>query len=100
MLEETTAGAVRSRITDALTLGDAASRLVKARALQNAILTSANFSIIAPDEKGISQLFKVGAERSQATAPARPHEVLHSLVRPHNHLSEGSHNAGNCSTRT
>src|SRR3954447_925353 len=34
-----------------------------ARALQNAILTSANFSIIATDEKGIIQLFNVGAER-------------------------------------
>src|SRR4051812_31806074 len=34
-----------------------------ARALQNAILTSANFSIIATDENGIIQLFNVGAER-------------------------------------
>ncbi|MES2938438.1 MAG: ATP-binding protein [Pseudomonadota bacterium] len=32
-------------------------------ALQKAILTSANFSIIATDEKGIIQLFNVGAER-------------------------------------
>ncbi len=38
-------------------------RLLKAGALQNAILTSANFSIIATDEKGIIQLFNVGAER-------------------------------------
>jgi signal transduction histidine kinase/ActR/RegA family two-component response regulator len=37
--------------------------LVKTGALQNAILTSANFSIIATDEKGIIQLFNVGAER-------------------------------------
>jgi PAS domain S-box-containing protein len=37
--------------------------LVKAGALQNAILTSANFSIIATDEAGIIQLFNVGAER-------------------------------------
>ncbi|MDP2019109.1 ATP-binding protein [Hydrogenophaga sp.] len=36
--------------------------LLKAGALQNAILTSANFSIIATDEKGIIQLFNVGAE--------------------------------------
>jgi signal transduction histidine kinase/ActR/RegA family two-component response regulator len=35
----------------------------KAEALKNAILTSANFSIIATDEKGIIQLFNVGAER-------------------------------------
>jgi signal transduction histidine kinase/CheY-like chemotaxis protein len=37
--------------------------LLKAGALQNAILTSANFSIIATDENGIIQLFNVGAER-------------------------------------
>ena len=37
--------------------------LLKAGALQNAILTSANFSIIATDEQGIIQLFNVGAER-------------------------------------
>lgn len=36
--------------------------LLKAGALQNAILTSANFSIIATDEQGIIQLFNVGAE--------------------------------------
>ncbi|MCY7387643.1 MAG: PAS domain S-box protein, partial [Burkholderiales bacterium] len=32
-------------------------------ALQNAILNSANFSSIATDEKGIIQLFNIGAER-------------------------------------
>jgi PAS domain-containing protein len=37
--------------------------LLKEGALQNAILTSPNFSIIATDEKGIIQLFNVGAER-------------------------------------
>ena len=37
--------------------------LLKAGALQNAILNSPNFSIIATDEKGIIQLFNVGAER-------------------------------------
>jgi signal transduction histidine kinase/CheY-like chemotaxis protein len=37
--------------------------LLKAGALQNAILTSETFSIIATDEKGIIQLFNVGAER-------------------------------------
>jgi signal transduction histidine kinase/CheY-like chemotaxis protein len=36
---------------------------LKTGALQNAILTSANFSIIATDEKGIIQLFNGGAER-------------------------------------
>lgn len=39
------------------------STLLKQGALQNAIITSANFSIIATDEKGIIQLFNVGAER-------------------------------------
>jgi PAS domain S-box-containing protein len=37
--------------------------LLRTGALQNAILTSANFSIIATDDKGIIQLFNVGAER-------------------------------------
>jgi PAS domain S-box-containing protein len=37
--------------------------LLKTGALQTAILTSANFSIIATDEKGLIQLFNVGAER-------------------------------------
>jgi signal transduction histidine kinase/ActR/RegA family two-component response regulator len=37
--------------------------LLKTGALQNAIFNSANFSIIATDEKGIIQLFNIGAER-------------------------------------
>jgi PAS domain S-box-containing protein len=41
---------------------DRRNALLKAGALQNAILNSANFSIIATDEKGIIQLFNVGAE--------------------------------------
>jgi len=59
---------------DSVTPGDAGQKegltealrqqaLLKTGALQNAILTSANFSIIATDEKGIIQLFNVGAER-------------------------------------
>jgi signal transduction histidine kinase/ActR/RegA family two-component response regulator len=36
---------------------------IKARALQNAILNSANFSSIATDAEGIIQIFNVGAER-------------------------------------
>ncbi len=39
------------------------SALLKAGALQSAILNSANFSIIATDETGIIQLFNIGAER-------------------------------------
>src|SRR6201747_2604955 len=49
--------------------GDPAARerreetLLKARALQSAIFNSANFSSIATDEKGVIQIFNVGAER-------------------------------------
>ncbi len=45
--------------------GDAKRRaaLLKAGALQKAILNSANFSSIATDEQGVIQLFNVGAER-------------------------------------
>src|SRR3954471_1703074 len=37
--------------------------LLKAGALQDAIFNSANFSSIATDERGVIQLFNVGAER-------------------------------------
>ena len=37
--------------------------MLKTGALQNAILNSANFSSIATDEKGVIQIFNVGAER-------------------------------------
>ena len=37
--------------------------LLKIGAQQNAIFSSANFSSIATDEKGVIQLFNVGAER-------------------------------------
>jgi hypothetical protein len=39
--------------------------LLKTGTLENAILTSANFPIIATDEKGIIQLFNVGAQEDQ-----------------------------------
>ncbi|HEY3376460.1 MAG TPA: PAS domain S-box protein, partial [Armatimonadota bacterium] len=41
----------------------AEAELLKAGALQNAIFNSANFSSIATDEKGVIQIFNVGAER-------------------------------------
>jgi len=44
--------------------------LLKAGALQNAILNSENFSSIATDEKGVIQLFNVGAERMLGYAAA------------------------------
>jgi len=49
--------------TDNTARKHAEEALLKAGALQNAILTSANFSIIATDAKGIIQIFNVGAER-------------------------------------
>jgi PAS domain S-box-containing protein len=49
--------------TDAFAELQRQKALLKTGALQNAILTSAKFSIIATDEKGIIQLFNVGAER-------------------------------------
>jgi signal transduction histidine kinase/CheY-like chemotaxis protein len=39
------------------------SALLRTRALQDAILNSATFSIIATDQRGVIQLFNVGAER-------------------------------------
>src|SRR3979409_1762523 len=50
--------------------------LLKAGALQNAILTSANFSIIATDAKGVIQIFNVGAERMLGYAAA---EVVNKI---------------------
>jgi PAS domain S-box-containing protein len=44
--------------------------LLKAEALQQAVLTSPRFSIIATDEQGIIQLFNVGAERMLGYAAA------------------------------
>jgi PAS domain S-box-containing protein len=50
-------------MADSATAAQRRKALLKAGALQNAILKSANFAIIATDEKGIIQLFNVGAER-------------------------------------
>jgi signal transduction histidine kinase len=44
--------------------------LLKVGALQDAIFSSANFSIIAADERGVIQLFNVGAERMLGYAVA------------------------------
>jgi PAS domain S-box-containing protein len=57
--------------------GSDQASLFKAGALQYAILTSANFSIIATDEKGIIQIFNVGAERMLGYAAT---EVLNSIT--------------------
>ena len=48
----------------------AEQELLKAGALQKAIFDSANFSSIATDEKGVIQIFNVGAERMLGYAAA------------------------------
>jgi signal transduction histidine kinase/AmiR/NasT family two-component response regulator len=48
---------------DGIIEGRRQEALLKTGALQNAILTSANFSSIATDAKGVIQIFNVGAER-------------------------------------
>jgi PAS domain S-box-containing protein len=51
--------------------------LLKTGALQDAIFNSANFSSIATDEKGVIQLFNVGAERMLGYTAA---EVLNKIT--------------------
>src|SRR5450759_2894988 len=51
--------------------------LLKTGALQNAIFNSANFSSIATDEKGVIQIFNVGAERMLGYAAA---DVLNKIT--------------------
>ncbi|MEO6034666.1 MAG: PAS domain-containing protein, partial [Verrucomicrobiota bacterium] len=51
--------------------------LLKAGALQSAIFNSANFSSIATDEKGVIQIFNVGAERMLGYAAV---EVLNKIT--------------------
>ncbi|MGO9331061.1 MAG: PAS domain S-box protein, partial [Steroidobacteraceae bacterium] len=66
-----------------LAMGDVTARkqaeeaLLKAGALQNAIFNSANFSSIATDEKGVIQIFNVGAERMLGYAAA---EVMNKIT--------------------
>ncbi|MDB5856219.1 MAG: hybrid sensor histidine kinase/response regulator [Herminiimonas sp.] len=63
--------------TDNTARKHAEDALVKAGALQNAIFNSANFSSIATDEKGVIQLFNVGAERMLGFAAA---DVLNKIT--------------------
>ncbi|MGA2736817.1 MAG: PAS domain S-box protein [Bryobacteraceae bacterium] len=58
-----TAAAPGSGTLDAITEVRREEALLKTGALQNAIFNSANFSSIATDEKGVIQIFNVGAER-------------------------------------
>src|SRR6202158_381010 len=63
--------------TDNTARKQAEEALLKAGALQNAILTSANFSIIATDAKGVIQIFNVGAERMLGYTAA---EVMNKIT--------------------
>src|ERR1035437_896977 len=60
--KSTVRGSAAARVTANMEVQRTES-LLRTGALQTAILTSPNFSIIATDEKGIIQLFNVGAER-------------------------------------
>ena len=53
---------------------------IKTGALQDAIFNSANFSSIATDEKGVIQIFNVGAERMLGYAAA---EVMNKITPAH-----------------
>src|SRR6195256_2096275 len=55
----------------------AEAALLKAGALQSAIFNSANFSSIATDEKGVIQIFNVGAERMLGYTAA---EVMNKIT--------------------
>ena len=62
---------------EAITEGRREAALLKTGALQHAIFNSANFSCIATDEKGVIQLFNVGAERMLGYAAA---DVLNKIT--------------------
>src|SRR5471030_1974968 len=63
--------------TDNTARQQAEEALLKAGALQNAIFNSANFSSIATDEKGVIQIFNVGAERMLGFTAA---EVMNKIT--------------------
>jgi PAS domain S-box-containing protein len=62
-ISEIAAGAEDVVAVDVFTKVRREKALLKTGALQDAIFNSANFSSIATDEKGVIQLFNVGAER-------------------------------------
>ena len=66
-----------TRTPDGITDARHQEILLKTGALQKAIFNSANFSIIATDEKGIIQLFNIGAERVLGYAAA---EVVNKIT--------------------
>jgi PAS domain S-box-containing protein len=62
---------------EVFTEAESKEAVLKAGALQNAILNSANFSSIATDAKGVIQIFNVGAERMLGYAAA---DVLNKIT--------------------
>jgi signal transduction histidine kinase len=62
---------------EVFTEADSKEAVLKAGALQGAILNSANFSSIATDEKGVIQIFNIGAERMLGYAAA---DVLNNIT--------------------
>ena len=64
-------------VTGALSEDQRQKALLKTGALQTAILNSANFSSIATDERGVIQLFNIGAERMLGYAAA---EVVNRIT--------------------
>jgi len=63
--------------TDNTARKQAEAALLKAGALQSAIFNSANFSSIATDERGVIQIFNVGAERMLGYTAA---EVMNKIT--------------------
>ena len=57
-----------------VTRGSVLKKRSKAGALQSAIFNSANFSSIATDEKGVIQIFNVGAEQMLGYTALRSNE--------------------------
>jgi signal transduction histidine kinase/ActR/RegA family two-component response regulator len=70
MREKGSGKALPGRVRSAIAAMISPEAVLKSGALQYAILTSASFSIIATDEKGIIQLFNAGAERLLGYAAA------------------------------
>jgi len=76
-MNETTRGGVPETTGDAMARRQAEQVLLKAGALQRAIVNSANFSSIATDANGVIQIFNVGAERMLGYAAV---EVMNKIT--------------------
>ena len=76
-MEHTSIGEEKKVAAEVVTEVRRKEALLKTGALQDAIFNSANFSSIATDEKGVIQLFNVGAERMLGYTAA---EVLNKIT--------------------